>query len=159
MAKRRSKAFSGSNRPDAHDGTTDLPSRAEATLGGVEEKIVDFAEDLGRILGTTQKKASDWMRQRQTVIRQLEGIRATAEGLLGQLGSVTAVVVRRGRKPGRPVQSAQGNELASEPARKGRPPRAAAKRNRPAMSAAQRKAVSERMRKYWAQRRRVAKAG
>ena len=135
-----------------------MAKRRSKALSGVEDKIVDFAEDLGRILGTTQKKASDWMRQRQTVIKQLEGIRATADGLLGQLGSATAAVVRRGRKPGRAVQSTDGVTSQPEPARKGRPQGSGARRKRSAMSPAQRKAVSERMRKYWAQRRKAAKA-
>src|SRR5688500_17631495 len=141
MAKRRSKTG---------------PAGAQAAMSGVEETIVDFAEDLGRILGTTQRKASDWIRQRQTVIKQLEGIRSTAEGLLGQLGSVTAGVVRRGRKPGRsPEPGAEGRPPAT-PAGVKRP-RSAAKRKRPAMTAEQRKAVGERMRKYWAARRKAKK--
>ena len=141
MAKRRSKTG---------------PAGAQAALTGVEETIVDFAGDLGRILGTTQRKASDWIRQRQTVIKQLEGIRSTAEGLLGQLGSVTAGVVRRGRKPGRSPESAAEGRGPAQPAGVKRP-RAAAKRKRPAMTAEQRKAVGERMRKYWAARRKTKK--
>jgi hypothetical protein len=155
MAKRRSNRSPESHRP-AVDGRLATQSAGDdVSLRGVEETIVDFAEDLGRILGTTQKKASDWMRQRQTVIKQLEGIRATAEGLLGQLGNVTAVVVRRGRKPGRSAQPASDDQLASRPAATNRQRGTASKRKRREMTAAERRAVSERMRKYWAARRKA----
>jgi hypothetical protein len=56
------------------------------------------------------------------------------------------------RRPGRPAKAAAAAAAPAEaPARRGRK---AAKR-RPKMSAAQKKAVSERMRKYWAERRKA----
>jgi len=72
-------------------------------------------------------------------------IRAAFPELFG--GSTSGGRGRRGRRPGRPAAS----ESAGAPAVKRRGGR------RP-MSAAQRKAVSERMRRYWAERRK-AKAG
>jgi hypothetical protein len=58
-----------------------------------------------------------------------------------------------GRRPGRPAKkSGASAETVDVPARRGRK---AAKRRRPKMTAAQKKAVSERMRKYWAERRKA----
>ncbi len=69
-----------------------------------ETKIEEFAEDLGRLLGTAQTKAEGWLSQRQQIAKSLEGIRDTANTLLGQLTGAAAAVRRgysgRGRPPG-----------------------------------------------------------
>ena len=58
-----------------------------------------------------------------------------------------------GRRVGRPAKNAATqSETVEAPARRGGK---AAKRSRPKMTAAQKKAVSERMRKYWAERRKA----
>jgi hypothetical protein len=85
MAKRRRNMSRDVQHPSAADGTTLLTPRAEATLSRAEGKIVDFAEDLGRLLGTAQRKASEWMGQRKAVVQQLQEIRSTADELLRQL--------------------------------------------------------------------------
>ena len=59
--------------------------------------INTFAEDLGRLLGTTQAKAQGWLSQRQTIAKNLEQIRDTASRLLSDLGQQAQAVVRRGR--------------------------------------------------------------
>ena len=48
----------------------------------VEEKIEGFAEDLGRLLGTAQAKASSWLEQRKNIADQLTQIRDTANDYL-----------------------------------------------------------------------------
>ena len=65
----------------------DRPSTVEAA-GQVTEtgttsassKIEDFAEDLGRLLGTARAKAEGWLGQRQNVAKQLEQIGDTQRG-------------------------------------------------------------------------------
>ena len=84
-----------------------------------ESKLVDFAEDLGRILGETTRKAESWLSQRQQVAEQLTNIRDTAGRLLEQLGAATSDAVRRGR----PKAEAMANAAvagARHGARKGR---------------------------------------
>lgn len=116
----------------------------------IERAVVGFAEDLGRILGTTQKKAEDWLNQRQAIAEQLTQIRDTATKYLQQIaggGADMAVAVRRGRR-GRPRTSmnqatAPDDSLVSS----------GQERKRREMTAAQRKAVGDRMKKYWAARR------
>src|SRR3982751_904770 len=78
MAKRRSK-------------TTD-----DTTGSSLETTVVNFAEDLGRILGTAQRKAEDWMNQRQAITEQLTQIRDTATKYLSQLTGGTDGIRRRG---------------------------------------------------------------
>ena len=94
-----------------------------------------FAEDLGRVLGTAETKARGWLQQRRDIAKQLTAVRDKADELLRELtggaAKMAAAVnqartsVQKGRKRGR----------------------------RKPMSAAERKAVSERMQKYWAARR------
>jgi hypothetical protein len=97
-------------------------------------KIPAFAEQLGRFLGTTERQASEWLGQKKVIVQQLSAVRDQAEKLIRQLTGgaadmAVAVGVARGIK-------ATGR-----------------KRGRKKMSAAEKKAVSERMKKYWADRR------
>jgi hypothetical protein len=68
-----------------------------------EAKIEEFAEDLGRLLGTARAKAEGWIGQRQSITKHLEDIRDTAASLLSQLtggGLPTGARRRRGRPVG-----------------------------------------------------------
>lgn len=118
-----------------------------------EERALDFAEDLGRLLGTAEKRANDWLQQRGEVARQLTQLRDKATQLLERLGVADSAALRRGRRAGRPAGS--GNAAAVSPGGGG----TKTSRTRRGMTAAQRKAVGERMRKYWAARRKAEKAG
>jgi hypothetical protein len=74
----------------------------------VGEKIESFAEDLGKLLGTAQAKASSWLEQRKSIADQLTQIRDTANDYLQRLSGEAASVaaaVRRGRRRGHPPGS------------------------------------------------------
>jgi hypothetical protein len=115
--------------------------------------VVDFAEDLGRLLGTARAKASNWLNQRQNVIDELTELRDTANQLLNDLvgGATPRGRAQRGTTRGRPVTAERAAAQAAAPssARKGR---------RRKMSAAARREVSQRMRRYWAARRKAKAA-
>jgi hypothetical protein len=114
-----------------------------------EHRALGFAEDLGRLLGTAEKKANEWLQQRGEVTRQLTELRDRATQLLERLGGTDGV--RRGRRAaGRPA--AATGDTATAGAGRGQ---AKGARKRKGMTAAQRKAVGERMRRYWAQRRKA----
>jgi hypothetical protein len=107
-----------------------------------EQKIEDFAEDLGRMLGSARAKAEGWLGQRQAIATHLADIRDTASKLLTDLGQQAQRAVRRGR----PVGSGRGP---------GRPRRGPGRlpgsgRKRRTMSAEARKAISEAQKKRWA---------
>ena len=106
---------------------------------GHTSKIEDFAEDLGRLLGTAQAKAQGWLGQRQNVAKQLEQIRDTATSLLTQLGDAT--IRGRGRRPGPqgPRKKAQGPWATASGANPGRK-----------LSAKAREAISRAQKKRWA---------
>ena len=59
---------------------------ASEVAATVQSKIGDFAEDLGRLLGSAERRATEWLDQRQTVATQLTAIRDKATALLTQLG-------------------------------------------------------------------------
>ena len=58
------------------------------TTDTVEERLVSFAEQLGRIAGTVQARADGWL-DRQTLNDELTRIRDGAADLLHHLGSRT----------------------------------------------------------------------
>ena len=120
--------------------------------GRTAKSVVDFAEDLGRLLGTAQAKASNWLNQRKNVIDELTQLRDTANQLLrdltgGESSLARGTRARRGRR-------AAANGAAAGTAPTATPGRAGRRK----MSAAARKAVSKRMRKYWAERRKAKAA-
>ena len=57
----------------------------------IEQRVVAFAEQLGRIAGTVQAKAEGWM-DRDALSRQIESVRDGAADLLEQLAGRTAKV-------------------------------------------------------------------
>ena len=114
---------------------------------GSSRTMVDFAEDLGRLLGSAQAKASSWLNQRKNVIDELTQLRDTANQLLRDLTGQPTGARAGGRKRGRPAASSDGTAQT--------PASGARRTGRRKMSPAARKEVSRRMRKYWAERRKA----
>ena len=71
-------------------------------MAKTDSKIEDFAEELGRLLGTAEAKARGWLGQRQQIAKTLEEIRDTATKLLDDLGHRPQAGVRRGRRTATP---------------------------------------------------------
>ena len=85
MAKR------GNEATRSNAGTT--------TADAMEQRVVAFAEQLGRIAGTFQAKAEGWL-DRETLTRQIAGVRDSAAELLEQLAGA--------------MKSSQSNPVATE---------------------------------------------
>lgn len=102
-----------------------------------ESKIEEFAEDLGRLLGTAQNKAQSWLGQRQAIVKNLTELRDTASKLLSDLGHEAQRVGR-----GRPRKA----EAQYAPAPK-------SKKQRRKMSAKARAAISAAQKRRWAKQR------
>jgi hypothetical protein len=129
-----------------------------ARASGVEQRIEGFAEDLGRLLGTAQAKATSWLDQRKSIADQLTQIRDTANDYLQRLSGEAASVaaaVKRGARRGRPPGSRNkktGPYKAPAEAVKGK--------RKGVMSAAGRAAVAAAQKARWAKiRAEKAKAG
>lgn len=86
------------------------------------DALGDFAEDVGRLLGTTERKASEWLSQRTIVARKLAAVRDRAQALLSKLnaGDVPSrksprpgAAKKRTKGKGRTSSAAQRNEKAA----------------------------------------------
>ena len=81
-------------------------ANAGATTGdAMEQRVVAFAEQLGRIVGTVQAKADGWM-NREALTTQIASVRDSAAELLEQLaraakGSNTNAPAALGKTKGR----------------------------------------------------------
>ena len=88
----------------------------------VEDKLLDLAEDLGRLLGTAENRVTGWLGDRQAIATQLTRIRDTANTYLRELtagGAALAAAVERGRRAGPTAPSAddkaEPTPVASKP--------------------------------------------
>jgi hypothetical protein len=111
----------------------------------------DFAEELGALLGKTERKAAEWLAQRKRVTEQLTAIRDKAASLLLQMGSlgpqIFPVFPRRRRRLR--ASKTEGSAVSSAVKRgPGRPP--GSKRKRKPMSEEARARIAEAQRRRWA---------
>jgi len=90
----------------ANRGTTTTSASGATTADPIEQRLVAFAEQLGRMVGTIQAKAEGWM-DRETLNQQIVSVRDGAAHLLEQLADATkatrtpAAVAARGGNKGR----------------------------------------------------------
>ena len=90
----------------ANRGTTKASASGAAPADPIEQRLVAFAEQLGRMVGTIQAKAEGWM-DRETLNQQIVSVRDGAAHLLEQLADATkatktpAAVAARGGNTGR----------------------------------------------------------
>jgi hypothetical protein len=80
----------------------------------VEERVVAFAEQLGRLVGTVQGKTDGWL-DRTALKEQLTRVRDGAADLLDHIATASASAAASARK-----QATQPREHSSEPAAPGR---------------------------------------
>lgn len=120
MAKRargrgRRAAKAAPDTGEANSSTARTIAVPEDIQGGA---LGDFAEDLGRLLGNTERKASEWLSQRTAVAETLIAIRDKADSLLSQLGvaSSTGTQARRRSPPAttRPAGGRRGGGAAKK---------------------------------------------
>ena len=83
-----------------------------------EHKIEEFAEDLGKLLGSATAKAESWIGERQQIVKHLTDVRDTASKLLNDLGHQAQSAVAAGTKAfmkrgGRPTR--YKNKVAVKP--------------------------------------------
>jgi hypothetical protein len=134
-----------------------------------QNKLADFAEDLGALLGSAQAKATTWLDQRKVISEHLKSVRDTADRLLRDLGLSAAqedqsAARRRGRPPkdagvSEPQQTRRGRSTKTASTRQASAARTApgatngARKGRE-MSAETRRKMSEAAKRRWAARRR-----
>jgi hypothetical protein len=87
MAKR-------SKRPTRAGRATVTSTSHETTAEAMELRVVAFAEQLGRMVGSIQAKAEGWM-DRETLNRQLASVRDGAVHLLEQLARTATTTTKQ----------------------------------------------------------------
>jgi hypothetical protein len=111
---------------------------AKTNTSSTSHKIEEYAEDLGKMLGTARAKAEGWLGQRESIVKQLTQLRDEATRFLRDLGHGAEGAVRRGRRVAL-------NEAAVA--------KTVVERQRRKMSAAGRAAISAAQRKRWAKQK------
>ena len=133
-----------------NNGTT-RPNGGTSTPDAMEQRVVAFAEQLGRIAGTFQAKAKGWL-DREAVTKQIASVRDSATELLDQLaggatkgskrspaapaalgktkGRSGGVVDAPGKKHRKPAPADPGANIANSQAGKMRMARTMVKTNR-----------------------------
>ena len=83
------------NRTTRTNGATmSATSSGATTADAVEQRVVAFVEQLGRIAGTFQAKAEGWM-DREALKKQIASVRDGAVDLLEQLAGASKVAKKR----------------------------------------------------------------
>jgi hypothetical protein len=139
MAKRRRRNSVAATGTE----TGQDPVSSEPTT---EERLGDFAEDLGRFLGSTQAKASAWLDQRKKLLDNLVKVRDTAAHYIEQLGGDAAAGARKGRR----ARSAA--PATTEQADRARP---RGRRKKRTMSAEARAKIAAAQRARWARQKKA----
>jgi hypothetical protein len=123
-----------------------MPKKRTSAAKHETTQLESFAEDLGRLLGTAENKARGWLDQRKAIVAQLAQLRDKTDSLLRELTEGGAKMVAA-------VRLARGTQRRRPPGAGKKTPKKRGRR----FTAAQREEQAERMRAYWANRRKAAK--
>jgi hypothetical protein len=74
--------------------TEQTMAKQEMKMESMEERVIAFSEQLGRVVGTVQAKAEGWM-DRDALKKQIVSIRDGAADLLEQMAAKEKKVVRK----------------------------------------------------------------
>jgi hypothetical protein len=98
-------------------------TRAGTTTKATEQRVVAFAEQLGRIAGTFHAKAEGWL-DREALTRQIASVRDSATDLLEQLagGAAKGSKKRPAASPARGTTKGRSGGVVDAPGKKHRKP-------------------------------------
>jgi len=116
MAKRTQSATRGNS------GTAPATSPAPPTADGMEQRLLAFAEQLGRMAGTVQAKTAGWMDDdalKQELARVRDGAADLLRGLTRRAPAVAKTAPAGGATPGRSKGRSGG--VVDAPGKKHRP--------------------------------------
>ena len=103
---------------------TDTEQKPAAAGDAMEQRLVAFAEQIGRIAGTVSAKA-EGMIDREALKQQITGVRDSAAELLEHLSDNVSNLTGRAKKTaleGKAAVNAQGRGLVDAPGKKHRKP-------------------------------------
>jgi hypothetical protein len=90
-----------------HSRTAPTTSSGTPTVDGLEQRVMAFAEQLGRIAGTVQAKTAGWM-DGDTLKKELARVRDDAADLLQQLTADAPAVVKNRATAGTVIRRSRG---------------------------------------------------
>jgi hypothetical protein len=107
-------------------GQATADASPSTTADTMEQRVVAFAEQLGRMAGTVQARAEGWM-DRETLSREISSVRDAAVELLGQLagGTTNASKVAKAQPTAAALQKAskrRSGGVVDAPGKKHREP-------------------------------------
>ena len=94
-------------RDDDNSAATGARGASASTVDSMEQRMLAFAEQLGRIVGTVQAKAEGWL-DRDTLNAQISTVRDSASALLDQLGGAASRGAAESRLAASSTRSASG---------------------------------------------------
>jgi hypothetical protein len=89
---------------------------AGSTADSMEQRVLAFAEQIGRIYGTVQAKAEGWL-DRDKLNAEIESIRDSATDLLAQIGGKKTAASKSGGE----ARAAKGSTATTRPVKSARP--------------------------------------
>jgi hypothetical protein len=103
--------------------TAPTTSSGTPTVDGLEERVLAFAEQLGRIAGTVQAKTAGWM-DGDTLKKELARVRDGAADLLQRLAADAPAVAETRPTAEAPIRRSRGRSggIVDAPGKKHRPP-------------------------------------
>ena len=102
----------------------------------LSSRLGDLAEDLGTFLGSSERRASEWLARQQELRKQLSAIRDKAAALLSQLGPGPKAG-EQGKKGKQGKKGDKGKKAAAAKKPAKRASRAAAKKPAPVPAASE----------------------
>lgn len=104
-------------------GTTTTNASGAMTANAMEQRVVAFAEQMGRIAGTVQARAEGWM-DRDTLSQQIASVRDGAVDLLEQLagGGATKAAKKNPAAAARGSNKGRSGGVVDAPGKKHRQP-------------------------------------
>jgi hypothetical protein len=101
-----------------------MENQDEKKPGTVEQRVLDVAEGMGRLLGEAEARLQSWINQREQVVKDLLEIRDRASSLLDKAGYQAQEVVTEVRRQGKAAATVAKAAMAkaAEGRRRGRPP-------------------------------------
>jgi hypothetical protein len=104
-------------------GTTTTNASGATTADAMEQRVVAFAEQLGRIAGTFQAKAEGWL-DREALTKQIASVRDSAAALLEQLADGATTSPKRNPVAAAALDTTKGRSggVVDAPGKKHRKP-------------------------------------
>ena len=98
--------------------------KSTETVDTLEQQVIAYAEQLGRVVGTVQAKAEGWL-DRDALNEQMTRVRDGATALLERLGATTVSTTERivgGRRVSHTVVTGRSGGVVDAPGKKHRKP-------------------------------------